>query len=528
MSDSQTSDLAIVEKSLQLMANPQEDIRQQGQELFISLLDGGDPTALARMRQVQLLENGRFDGDLPWCDALFEVFFSHPKLQLEATGKRKSTDVLALDLSFLATQEGRVTTLSWLRLVPNLKRLVMPCQVLNDTMLDNIESLQHLEELNIFGCSFSGPLRPKLSAIAGGDDIGYSLKNSPNPEGIGIFFQCNTSDPNEISPRSYRMGAVSLSILKNNKLHRVYFIAEGYSGGGSQGQAEVRLDFNSDGSISILTSPWFESETYDYCGLVYPEADDELDGLVDVSYLDAAIFGGLRNILWKYSNYDEDEDWTVPTAETLSRLNDNGIFHSGLFDSGLFFGLARRTLGFLTYWDVPGDIPDRLQRLPFPIKWKAYRDEQSSTTFLLSATGILENVIDHLIDSRDDISYDDEGSPAFQQLIADAEATVQQQAEALANFVGWKLQGKRTVSHKYGETIYFLFTGHGWLYDYDDKLIEFSRQYTRTIQIMDLEAEIAQSYYEGYYDTGGISHPEVLSNYTKWVREVKENLQQDS
>ena len=95
----------------------------------------------------------------------------------------------------------------------------------------------------------------------------------------------------------------------------------------------------------------------------------------------------------------------------------------------------------------------------------------------------------------------------------------------MADFMGWTLQEKRTVPHKYGESTYFLFNGKGWLYDYDAKLIDFSGKNQRSISIMDLDAEISQSYYQGYYDTGGISHPEVLPNYTKWVRKTKKKLQ---
>ena len=116
MSDNETLDMTEIDKLFELMVHSDEPMRKQGYELFVSLLEADDPAALARMGQAALLENGQLIGDVPWCDALFEVFFAHPKLQLEPSGKHKSADVLALDLSFLAAQEGRLTSLSWLRL----------------------------------------------------------------------------------------------------------------------------------------------------------------------------------------------------------------------------------------------------------------------------------------------------------------------------------------------------------------------------------------------------------------------------
>jgi hypothetical protein len=359
-------------KVLTLLTDQDPTVNAQGRELFLSLLEAEDTDILNLFQDAWLHENGRLTESLPWCDPLLDAFFGHPSIQIHREGRFRPEDVQALDLSTLACDEGRLKSLSWLRHLPNLKRLDLSCQALTEEMIDNLCALEKLEWINTFGCPYPWAQHGKFSALPSAD--------TGLPRGAGRFFQCSSSNPDELQLRDYRIGSVSFQVIKRGRIHRIYFLAEGYSGGGNQGENQVRLDFLPDGSVMAYRTYWYDGETYETVCQVFPDRAQREEQ--EVPALDQQIFGTLRDHMEEFRSHDEEWDRYRPTSALLTRL-ENGVYRDGFAASNpLVFGLSRFVIGLNTYWEEPGDVPTLLDAEAPPFGWGAFGEETEAPIFL--------------------------------------------------------------------------------------------------------------------------------------------------
>lgn len=500
-------------KVLKLITSPEADLQAQGREILRTLLDAGDPDALALFADQYLLENGRLTSGLPWCDGLLEIFFSHPSLQIHPTGGAGAADVRALDLSPLACEEGRLTDLSWLRHLPGLKRLDISCQAVNAEMVDALTAAKNLEWVNTFGCAIPWNLRAKLA------DIGTETDETTAdlPRGGGRFFQCNETEPDEFYLRDYRIGSAAVHIVKQGRLQRIYFVVEGYSGGGCLDESAVRLDFHEDGTVTA-SATYYGFGEYHRVYRVFPE-EEELEGDVSVGAVDEAIFNHLLNRMGVYREFDE-EDWDNyrPNKALLDKLKDQTLLE-GTVNTSLMFGLARPVLSLLTYWRTPTSINEFLDMNPAPFPWLAYGDARPQTEYLIQTY-----LIDAL-EAVDEFHEVEEGSPEQQAIIDQTKERLLEWTGTIADRLGWKLMRKLDFKDKHGTPkLQLLYGGEGWLYDYDSQLLELSAEHDRGLSVVDLTNELLQSYYDGHYDSGSICAPGVKEMYAEYARELRETI----